>query len=61
MKQRAQGAVEYLFMVATALIIIAILIAKFFNPRSGTVKKVGEMQAETEEKINDTLNDQLSQ
>jgi uncharacterized protein (UPF0333 family) len=56
MKRKAQGAIEYLFMIAAALIIIAIVI-KYLR-KSGT--STGETISQGQEKINQKLSQELN-
>ncbi|ASJ09035.1 hypothetical protein A3L11_07255 [Thermococcus siculi] len=51
MRRRAQGSMEYLFMIAIALVMIVIFMKKFFDPRFGTIHKTGELQNTVEEDI----------
>lgn len=51
MKRNAQGSLEYLFMVAIALVMIFIFVRKFFDPRFGTIHKTGELQNSIESEI----------
>ncbi|WP_157727219.1 class III signal peptide-containing protein [Thermococcus profundus] len=60
MRYRGQGSLEYLFMVAAALVIVAILMTKFFNPRTGTVHKLGNTASNVEQDIDSSLNSMIS-
>ncbi len=53
--RRAQGALEYLFVLAIAVVLIAVFMKKFFDPRAGTIKRVGSEQNSIEHHINETL------
>lgn len=56
MKRKAQGAIEYLFMIAAALIIIAVVIR--YLRSSG--QKTGETIQSGQEAINQKVNEELS-
>lgn len=51
MKRKAQGSLEYLFMVAIALVMIFVFVRKFFDPRFGTIRRTGELQNSIESEI----------
>lgn len=55
MKRKAQGAIEYLFMIAAALVIILIVVKQLQG--KGESAKDTANQAETE--INNTLNQMM--
>ncbi|AIU70381.1 hypothetical protein TEU_08580 [Thermococcus eurythermalis] len=55
MKRSAQASIEYVFMVAIALVLILLFLRTFFDPRTGTVRKVGKFQNDTEAKISDEM------
>ncbi len=57
MKRKAQGAIEYLFMIAAALIIVAIAIKYLKKSGSST----GETIQEGQQKINNAVNSALSE
>ena len=56
MKRKAQGAIEYLFMIAAALVIILIVVRQLKN--KGSSAKSTANKAETE--INNTLNQMMN-
>ncbi|ASJ00923.1 class III signal peptide-containing protein [Thermococcus gorgonarius] len=56
MKRKAQGAIEYLFMIAAALIIIAVVIR--YLRSSG--QKTGETISSGQEQLNSKVNEELS-
>ena len=56
MRRKAQGAIEYLFMVAAALIIIAIVI-KYLK---GSGKSTGQTISSGQSAINSKLSQELS-
>ena len=56
MKRKAQGAIEYLFMIAAALVIILIVVRQLRG--KGNSAKTTASKAETS--INNTLNSMLS-
>ncbi|MBP1912473.1 class III signal peptide-containing protein [Thermococcus stetteri] len=57
MKRKAQGAIEYLFMIAAALIIIAVVIRYLRGAGENTGKNIQS----GEKKINDALQKELDQ
>jgi len=54
--RKAQSTLEYLFVIALALILILVLFRTFLDPRVGTLKKVGNQQGYIESDINETIN-----
>jgi len=60
MKRSAQASIEYVFMVTIALVLILLFLRTFFDPRAGTVRKVGKFQNDTEAKISDEINKTIS-
>ncbi|ACS33618.1 class III signal peptide-containing protein [Thermococcus gammatolerans] len=57
MMRKAQGAIEYLFMIAAALIIVAIAIK--YLKSSG--KSTGETIQQGQQQINNAVNSELSE
>jgi len=57
MMRRAQASLEYLFILAVALVLVAVFLKKFFDPRSGTVKRMGHFESDLEENVTSVLND----
>jgi len=55
MKRKAQGAIEYLFMIAAALVIILIVVRQLQNRGN----KAGEIAESAEEKIEGNLTEQM--
>ncbi|WP_188201896.1 class III signal peptide-containing protein [Thermococcus camini] len=55
MRRNAQGSVEYLFMVAIAIVMIFVFVRKFFDPRFGTIHKTGELQNTIESEISEDI------
>ncbi|AHL22041.1 class III signal peptide-containing protein [Thermococcus nautili] len=60
MNRRAQGAIEYLFMIALSLVVLVFILKKFLDPRVGTVKKIGNISNGTSQNINSSLNEFLN-
>ena len=56
MKRKAQGAIEYLFMIAAALVIVLIVIRQLQNRGS----KAGQIQQEAENSIANTLENAIT-
>ena len=56
MKRKAQGAIEYLFMIAAALVIVLIVIRALRN-RGNSANQIA---ANAETNISQTLNQQIS-
>ncbi len=56
MKRKAQGAIEYLFMIAAALIIVAVVIN--YLKKSGT--KAGEQASNAMEQGGNMISNQIS-
>ena len=56
MRRKAQGAIEYLFMVAAALIIVAIVIKYLRTSARGT----GQLISKAQVSINNKLSSELS-
>ncbi|WP_297506865.1 class III signal peptide-containing protein [Thermococcus sp.] len=56
MKRKAQGAIEYLFMIAAALVIILIVVRQLRNKGSSAKQTASE----AEQQINSTLQSLLS-
>ena len=57
MRRKAQGAIEYLFMVAAALIIVAIVI-KYLR---SSAKETGETISSAQSELNTKLRSELSE
>jgi len=60
MRRKAQGAIEYLFMVAAALIIIAIVIKYLKSSGKGTGETISSGQSAINSKLSQELNSALS-
>ena len=60
MKRKAQGAIEYLFMIAAALIIVAIAIKYLKKSGEGTGKTIQKGQQKINSAVNSELNEALS-
>jgi len=56
MKRKAQGAIEYLFMIAAALVIVLIVIRQLRNRGQGAE----EIQNQAESNISNTLMNEIS-
>jgi len=56
MKRKAQGAIEYLFMIAAALVIVLIVVRQLQNRG----KSAGELANNAEQQINNTLQNQTN-
>ncbi|NJE55276.1 class III signal peptide-containing protein [Thermococcus sp. 21S9] len=54
--RRGQASLEYIFVIAIVLVLILVLFRTFFDPRTGTLKKVGTQQSVVESDINKTIN-----
>ncbi len=60
MKRKAQGAIEYLFMIAAALIIVAVVIRYLKSSGESTGKTISEGQSQINEKVSEELSSALS-
>ena len=60
MKRKAQGAIEYLFMIAAALIIIAIVIKYLRSSGQSTGETIQKGQAELNQKVSQELSSALN-
>jgi len=60
MRRKAQGAIEYLFMVAAALIIVAIVIRYLRHSAEQTGKTIQNAEQQINNKLNEELNSALS-
>lgn len=60
MRRRGQSALEYLFMIAAALVIIAVFLHKFFSPRTGTIREIGETESNVESSISSELSSMMN-
>ena len=60
MRRKAQGAIEYLFMVAAALIIVAIVIRYLRHSAEETGSTISSAQSAINSKLNEELNSALS-
>ncbi|WP_456367146.1 class III signal peptide-containing protein [Thermococcus sp.] len=60
MKRKAQGAIEYLFMIAAALIIIAIVIKYLRSSGKSTGETIQQGQAELNQKVSQELTSALN-
>ncbi|MDV3104771.1 class III signal peptide-containing protein [Thermococcus waiotapuensis] len=60
MKRKAQGAIEYLFMIAAALIIIAIVIRYLRSAGQSTGSTIIQGQSSINSKLSSELNSALS-
>ena len=58
--RRAQGSVEYIFMVATSLVILLFVIRRLLDPQVGTAKEVENIACDTQEKLDSNLSSMLS-
>ena len=56
MKKKGQSSIEYILAIVIALVVILVLLRTFFDPRTGTIKKVGTQQNVLESEINKTIN-----
>jgi len=56
MKRKAQGAIEYLFMIAAALVIVLIVWRQITNNAKSAGKQAQSLQNETLKKLNETIN-----
>lgn len=59
MKRRGQGSIEYLLMMAIAIVMILVFVRRFFDPRMGTVKKTGHLASSIEEKVSDNMTSEI--
>ena len=59
-RRKAQSSVEYLFMIAVALVVVFLVIAHFLSPRAGTINRVGSMESSIEGNIGSELHDLMS-
>ena len=59
MKRKAQGAIEYLFMIAAALIIIAIVIRYLKTSGKGTGSAISSGQSAINSKLSEELSSAL--
>ena len=53
--RRAQASLEYLFMLAVTLVLIVLLLRRFFDPRVGTIKRTGEFESDVEKNITSAI------
>ena len=60
MRRRGQASFEYLFMIAAALVIIAMLLRTFVSPRIGTIHHVGQTINNTEDTLKRLVNNSVS-
>ncbi|ASJ06968.1 class III signal peptide-containing protein [Thermococcus pacificus] len=60
MKRKAQGAIEYLFMIAAALIIIAIVIRYLRGAGESTGSTINQGQSAINSKLSQELSEALS-
>ncbi|ASJ10807.1 hypothetical protein A3L12_05585 [Thermococcus sp. P6] len=56
MKRKAQGAIEYLFMIAAALVIVLIVVRQL----QGRGKSASELAGQAENKISGELQEQIT-
>lgn len=59
MKRKAQGAIEYLFMIAAALIIVAVVIRYLKSSGESTGKTISEGQKQLNSAVQSELNSAL--
>ena len=59
-KKKAQSAIEYLFMIALALVVVLVVISHFLNPRAGTINRVGRMESSIDRSVGSELQDLMS-
>ncbi|NJE30998.1 class III signal peptide-containing protein [Thermococcus sp. 18S1] len=60
MMRRAQAALEYMFMIVIAIVMIFLAVRKFFDPRFGTIKRTGTLQETYENMISDEMEDKVN-
>ena len=60
MMRKAQGAIEYLFMIAAALIIVAVVIRYLKGSASSTGSTISQGQNKLNSAVNSALNSALS-
>jgi uncharacterized protein (UPF0333 family) len=60
MKRKAQGAIEYLFMIAAALIIIAVVIRYLRSSGKSTGETISAGQSAINKKLSEELSSALS-
>ncbi|WP_297477904.1 class III signal peptide-containing protein [Thermococcus sp.] len=60
MRLKAQASLEYLFMIIVMVVIVAMAIRYFFDPRFGTIKHTGKLQDSIESKISQSMENEIN-
>ena len=59
MKQKAQASLEYVFMIAAALVVVFIVVRVFIGPRIRAIYHAGQTMNSTVKRIRDIANNSI--
>lgn len=61
MKQKAQASLEYVFMIAAALVVVFIVVKVFIGPRIRTIYHIGQTMNSTVKNIKNIANSSIDE